>query len=240
MLIVGNLKMNKTHDEMEEYKKTLEKSKSYLKEVVICPSHIYLETLKSNDFILGAQDCSRNENGSFTGEISAVQLKSSGIKYVIIGHSERRKYHDESNQTINSKVKLALKAGLFPIVCVGETADEKNMHQTTTVIKRQVIGALKNIAKDDAEDICFAYEPRWAIGSGKIPTSSQISETISYIKKIVAVKFEVNIKVLYGGSAKMKNIRELNKIKEIDGYLIGGASLEPQGFLKLISEINNK
>ncbi|MFA5603057.1 MAG: triose-phosphate isomerase [Bacilli bacterium] len=238
-LVIGNLKMYKELDEVKNYIDFIKgKIRTDLK-VVICPPFIYLNLFKSNDYSLGAQNCFYEKEGSYTGEISPFQLKSIGVEFIIVGHSERRKLFNETDEIISKKIDQIMKNNLQCILCIGEDETEKQMHKTSIVIKRQLLNALENVDGDMIRDIIIAYEPIYAIGTGNVPENSDIEEAIHYIRSIILEKYNFDgIKVIYGGSINEQNIENIINIKGIDGVLIGGASLKPEGFLNIINEIN--
>ncbi len=245
MIIAGNWKMNKDLDEavqlVEKLKKGF-KNKNKV-EVVICPSFTNLssvnEIVKDSDIKLGAQNMYTEEKGAYTGEISASMLKSVGCKYVIIGHSERRQYFNESNQFLNNKVKVAIENNLTPIYCVGETLEQREAGKVEKVIKEQVSEGLKDISADDLKKIVIAYEPVWAIGTGKTATPQQANDVHVYIRKLlVSMTSEAvaeQISILYGGSVTPETSNELMGKSDIDGALVGGASLKADSFADIIN-----
>lgn len=236
-LIIANHKMNMDAIEINKYLKQIKKINS--KNVIICPTSIYIPYFLKKNFLVGIQNAFIHAKGAYTGEISPSQAYSLGVKYVIIGHSERRAYLEESDTFINKKVLESLNSKLKVILCVGETLEEKNMLKTDRVLKRQVINALRNVSNID--NVFIAYEPVWAIGTGLIPSNKEISSTISYIKTIIDNLYPSNnVKIIYGGSVTEKNIVKLNKINELDGFLVGGASLDPKAFLKIIEVVGNQ
>jgi triosephosphate isomerase len=207
-------------------------------EIVICPPCVNLDevcdvTLNSN-IGMGAQNMHWEKEGAYTGEISAEMLKSVGCKYVIIGHSERRKYFCETDEIVNLKVKAAIDNGLIPIMCVGETLEEREANKTLQVVSAQVKGGLKGFDEKFIHNLMIAYEPVWAIGTGKTATPQQAQEVHAMIRKLIAEMFGKNLsdgmRILYGGSVKPDNIESLMKENDIDGGLIGGASLKADGF----------
>jgi len=235
--VVANLKMNMN---LEDCKNYLDKTKGKIDtglNVIICPSFLYLNLFKSDEFKVGAQNCYKQKEGSFTGEVSPYQLKSINVDYVILGHSERRKIFNENDKLIAEKVIETLKNNIKPIICIGETTSERDLKKTDIVIKKQLLEALKYIDSDMINDIFIAYEPVWAIGTGNIPSLNDIEEIVNYIKEIVNNKYNKNIKVLYGGSINNENIQEIITLNNIDGVLIGNASLNPDGFIKLLDQI---
>ena len=233
-LIIANHKMNMDAKEVNNYLKELGKIDN--KNVVICPTTIYIPYFLKKKYKVGIQNTFIHENGSYTGEVSPKQAKSLGVSYTILGHSERRTYLDESDTFINKKVLEALKNKLKVILCIGETLEERNMLKTDKILKRQIINALRDV--DQVNNVIVAYEPVWAIGTGIVPTNKEISSTISYIKTIIDNLYpDNNVKIIYGGSVTEKNIKSLNKIKEVNGFLVGGASLDTKKLLKIIEVV---
>ena len=233
-LIIANHKMNMDAKEVSVYLKELGKIDN--KNLVICPTSIYIPYFLKKKYKVGIQNTFIHESGSYTGEVSPKQAKSLGVSYTILGHSERRSYLDESDTLINKKLLEALNNDLKVILCIGETLEERNMLKTDRILKRQVINALRDVELID--NVIVAYEPIWAIGTGIVPTNKEISSTISYIKTIIDNLYPGNnVKIIYGGSVNDKNIKELNKIKEVDGFLVGGASLNTKTFLKIIEVV---
>ncbi|RLD18502.1 MAG: triose-phosphate isomerase [Caldiserica bacterium] len=243
-IIAGNWKMHKTLKEAEELANGIRDSAGNLqdREIVLCPPFTALLTVKnavsSSNIKVGAQDMFWEDEGAYTGEVSGKMLMDIGCEYVIIGHSERRKYFGENDQTVNKKVKKALDTGLTPIVCVGETLEEREKGITMSVVRKQVLDGLKEIEKEKAKNIVIAYEPVWAIGTGKTATPEQAQEVHAYIRKLLGEIWDneiaENIRILYGGSIKPENIKDLMKEPDIDGGLVGGASLKADSFLKII------
>lgn len=230
-LIVGNMKMNLTKTEVDDY---LQKMSSIKKEnVVICPSSIYVPYFMNQGFQVGVQNVFYLDKGAYTGEISAYQAKSIGVNYALVGHSERRNIFNENDEINSLKLKQIIDNKLKAILCIGEKKEEP-LEET---LNKQ-ISILKNISKLD--DIIIAYEPVWAIGTNVIPTNEEIIKATNYIKKIVKENFNYDIKVLYGGSVNKENIELLSDIKEIDGFLIGGASLKAEEFINIIEVAVNK
>jgi triosephosphate isomerase len=235
-LIVANLKMNLTLEEANDYLDIIKKNIIDQLEIIICPSFPFLPLFKNKDYKLGAQNCYYLDKGSYTGEVSPLQLKTIGVSYIIVGHSERRIYFKENNELINDKLKAILKHNIKPILCIGETMEERLLHKTFIVLKKQLNEALKDIESDMLTDIVIAYEPVWAIGSGKTPTSQEIAEVINYIKDLIKKEYKIdNIIVLYGGSVNLKNIKAITNIA--DGVLIGSASVDADNFINMINKI---
>ena len=233
-LVVGNLKMNLDLDQIASYLEIINEE-VHSPHVVICPTSIYIPYFLSHDYRVGIQNTFLSDEGAYTGEISPKQADSMGIAYTILGHSERRMYLKETDDFINKKIIAALKNYMRVIVCVGETLEERKMLKTDRVIKREITNALRGLTKEQLDNVVIAYEPIWAIGTNQTPTNKDIEDMINYIKLLVESYFNYpNIKVLYGGSVNEKNITELNKIKNLDGYLVGGASTNPEKFLKII------
>ncbi len=245
IIIAGNWKMNKTFSEAEDFFVELtdflnEKELGKV-EVVVCSPYPYLEMASDfaceNQVFIGAQNVNENVFGAYTGEISASMLKSMEIDYCIIGHSERRKYYHETDDLINPKLKKLQEFEIVPILCIGETLEEREKGITEQVIISQLKGALKEIKIND--DLVIAYEPVWAIGTGRTATPQQAQEIHSLIRKWISEKFSSeisdSISILYGGSMKPENIRELLHQPDIDGGLIGGASLDIDKFKAMIN-----
>ena len=211
-------------------------------EVIICTPFIHLASvanvLDSELVSLGAENCADKEKGAYTGEVSAEMVKSTGAQYVILGHSERREYYKESYETLKEKTLLALKNGLKVIFCIGETLEEREANKQNEVVKAELEGSVFNLSAEEFANIVIAYEPIWAIGTGKTATSDQAEEIHAYIRSIVAEKYgqEVadNTSILYGGSCKASNAPELFAKPDIDGGLIGGASLKAADFQGII------
>ena len=211
-------------------------------DIVVCPTYTALsdvnELLMDSNIALGAQDVYWEDEGAFTGEVSARMLKDAGCGYVIIGHSERRQLFGETNETVNKKLKKAIEAGLFAIICVGEKLEERENGKTFDVVKNHVKGSLADITKGDMEKVIIAYEPVWAIGTGKTATSEQAEEVHKYIRELLAEIFDQevaqNTRIQYGGSVKPDNIKELISKENIDGALVGGASLKIDSFSEIV------
>ena len=213
-------------------------------EVVICTPYTDLATAveltKGTNIKVGAENVHWAEKGAFTGEISADMLVELGVTYVIIGHSERRQYFGETDQTVNARVKAALAKGLKPIICVGETLEEREGGKVEEVLVRQTTEAFKDIAKEELENIVVAYEPVWAIGTGKTATAEVANDTIKIIRDTLAKLYcpkcaEEKVRIQYGGSMNPKNVKELMAMPEIDGGLIGGASLKAPDFSLVVN-----
>lgn len=236
-IIIGNLKTNMDYETVVKYIERIKNRITY-PAVILVPTSLYVPYFKELNIKLAVQNIYFENEGSYTGEILPSQAKSMGIKYALVGHSERRKNLKENNQMINKKIKAGLKENMGIVLCVGETIEEKVLLETEDVLKRQIFTALKGI--DDLKNIVIAYEPVWSIGTGKIPTERELINTIKFIKDFVKeLKRGQEIKVLYGGSVNIKNIESLTKIEEIDGYLIGGASTKPEEFIEIINEVES-
>lgn len=249
-IVVGNMKMNITNSlEREQYFSALKKELSGKKlgrtEIVICPPVIYLESfVKSfgNRLKIGVQNIFWEDKGSYTGEISPRMARNFGASYVIVGHSERRKYFNETNQVVNMKIIAALKNSLIPIVCLGETKAEKQRNQTMQVVSSQLKSALLNISRAKMEKIILVYEPIWSVGTDEIPSSHEIMEARVLIKKIIVQLYDKktaeNAKILYGGSVSSASVKQTCVESAMDGALIGRESLSPFEFLKIAEIIN--
>jgi triosephosphate isomerase (TIM) len=242
-IIAGNWKMFKTASEAVAFINEV-KGKAEVDGVdsVICAPFTNLpalvEAVKGTSLKIGAQNMHWEENGAFTGEISGSMLKDTGVQYVIIGHSERRAYFAETDETVNKKVRAAFSYGLIPIVCVGEKLEEREANQTKEVCRVQTVAALQGLTAEQAAQVVIAYEPIWAIGTGKTSTAEDANDVISYIRAQVREQFDAAtgdaVRIQYGGSVKPGNIREFMGMSDIDGALVGGASLEPASYIQLV------
>ena len=243
-IIAGNWKMNKTVKEavllVKDLKKLVKDVKD--KEIVVCPPFTSLQSvsmeIKKSNIKLGAQNIYHEKQGAFTGEISPSMLKDIGVEYVIIGHSERRHILNESNELINKKILSALENNLKPIFCVGETLEERESNKTEDVVKKQMKEGLKNVRNEQMNNIVIAYEPIWAIGTGKNAAPEQAEAAHIFIRNMLKVMFNEKIaketRILYGGSVNPNNIKGLIKEDNIDGALVGGASLDAKSFSELV------
>lgn len=237
-IIVLNLKMNLDYEEALKYVSDIKNNISDLFNTIFCPSYIYLDLFKKSNYKIGSQNVFFPKNGSYTGEVSASQLKSMGINYSLVGHSERRKYFNEDDKMIGNKISFCLKEGITPILCIGETLEEKHLKKTASIIKRQLFYALKETNQDLIDDVIVAYEPVWAIGTGVIPTMLEIEDTIEFIKQTIKKDYNANVKVLYGGSINKNNIKEIIKIKNLDGLLIGSSSIDAKYLIDMLDLID--
>lgn len=226
-LLIANLKMNLNYEDILEYKKVIENSD--ITNFIICPPNIYLDALFSNKYELCAQNGYHVDEGAFTGEVSFKQLKSMGVKYSLIGHSERRRIFNESNDDIRKKLESCIENGITPILCVGESKEEREKGISEKIIESQIKTAIGDL---ELSDLIVAYEPVWAIGTGLIPTSIDIMNMHSCIKKIVKDNTK-NVKVIYGGSVNESNIKGICNIEGVDGVLIGDASNNPLNIIKM-------
>lgn len=244
IIIAGNWKMNKTSLEAIDLVNALKRQLYDISEVdiVVCPSFVALseihEILNDSNIALGAQDVHGEDAGAFTGEVSAPMLKAVGAGYVIIGHSERRQFFGEVNETVHKKIKAALKAELIPIVCVGENLQEREANQTFEAVKNHCEGALEGLNSEEVSKIILAYEPLWAIGTGKTATADQAQEVHKFIRQLLTKMYNEHIaqtlRIQYGGSVKPENIAELVSQEDIDGALVGGASLKEDSFAAIV------
>ena len=239
-IIAGNWKMFKTRDEALRFIYAVNNEVPSLDEVdsVICAPFTVLRCLvkrQGENLRIGAQNMHFEENGAFTGEIAPDMLTSLGVTYVIIGHSERRAMFNETDETVNKKLHAAFSHGLVPILCVGEYLEERESGQTEAVIEKQIVKDLEGLTAEQVKELVIAYEPIWAIGTGRTATSEVANETCGYIRKLVAKLYSEEvadeIRIQYGGSVKTNNIDELMAQSDIDGALIGGASLDPENFI---------
>ncbi|MFH0732416.1 MAG: triose-phosphate isomerase [Candidatus Omnitrophota bacterium] len=242
--IAGNWKMYNTIKESVELITQLKRDLSNVEyaDIAVCPPFTALsdsrEILIDSNIKLGAQDLYWEKEGAYTGEVSARMLKDVGCEFVIIGHSERRKYFKETNEDVNKKIKAALAAGLGPIACVGETLEEREHGKTFDVVKAHVHGALTGLSNEDVLKLVIAYEPVWAIGTGKTATPGQAQEVHSYIRELLTELYNEEIsqaiRIQYGGSVKPENIKDLIAQADIDGALVGGASLKSDSFVGIV------
>ena len=221
--------------------KELQGKKIKNSEIILCPPFVHLEAfgkIKNKNIKLGAQNVFSEDKGSYTGEISPTMLKNFGCEYVILGHSERRRYFSENNEDINLKIVAAIKNGLRPVLCLGETKAEKESDLTLQIIGKQVQECLVGISRTKLEQIIFVYEPIWAVGSDLIPSANEIMEAKVLIRKILVEmfgqKYIKNIQILYGGSVNCKNSKEVCIAPELDGVLVGRESLVPHEFIKIV------
>jgi triosephosphate isomerase (TIM) len=244
LIIAGNWKMNKTVTEALALVDDLKNGLANIKEVdiVVCPPFTALcevaKALRDSNIRLGAQDMSEHNPGAYTGEIAAEMLKEFGVRYVILGHSERRQYHKESDELISKKTRAAHAASLEPIVCVGETLAEREASQMEKVLETQVRGSLTGLSKEQMVETIIAYEPVWAIGTGKTATTAQAQEAHAFIRGFLVKLFDETtarrVRIQYGGSVKPSNARELMSQPDVDGALVGGASLEARSFAEIV------
>ena len=228
-LVVCNQKMFLTYDEASMLKKQMDEVDFFSVNLIVCPSILNLDIFKN--YTIGSQDCFYEDKGAYTGEVSAYDLSFKNVKYVIIGHSDRRKY--DNDKEINLKVKAALRNGITPILCIGETKIDKELIRTSEVLKKQLYKALEGILLDSKEKIIIAYEPVWAIGGEKTVSKEVIEDTFKYIEKLLKEKNIYNYKLIYGGSITSKNIKNILSDK-IDGYLLGLSSVNIDELKKII------
>lgn len=243
--VAGNWKMN--NDLQSSVKlvseiKNLLRTKKLNTKIIICPPFISLDTvktlLKNSEILLGAQNMYYEENGAFTGEVSPSMLKSVGCQYVIVGHSERRTIFSETNQMINKKIRAALINNLKPIFCVGEILSEREQNKTFSVIEKQIVEGLAELSENDLQNLIIAYEPVWAIGTGRNASPEQAQEVHEFIRRLIAnlysKKCSENLIIQYGGSVKPENSKSLMNQPDIDGALVGGACLKAESFVEII------
>lgn len=230
--IVSNHKMNLTKEEVKAYEEEIRNYQTQKCELIFCPSFPYLSYFEGKNYSLGSQNVASSKMGALTGEVSIEQLKSMNVKYIIIGHSERRNLLKETKEEIRIKVGLCLEYGITPILCIGEKEEEQNRKEE--ILKDEIDSVLK---ENSITNILIAYEPIWAIGTGKIPTAKEIDETLSWIKNYIRDNYHCSCETLYGGSINDQNIQMLNEIPSIDGYLIGGASLDVEKLKKIIDVV---
>ena len=252
-IIAGNWKMNLGLEEgitlFSELRKLIQEEVSADHKIVVCPPFTHIQSLanmlESDDkLFVGAQNCHQADNGAFTGEISAAMLASAGAEYVIIGHSERRLYFAESNADLEQKIRVAIKYGLRPIFCIGETLEQRNNGTFFEVIKSQISEVAFRLSDIDFEKLILAYEPVWAIGTGLTASPEQAQEIHAYLRNLVSENYNPNmadqVSILYGGSCNPKNASDLFAKADIDGGLIGGASLKARDFVDIILAMDQK
>ena len=243
--IAGNWKMYKTCSEAVETAKKIAGLVSGFKnvDVMIAPPFIALaqvhEAIKESSVLLGAQNLFWEKEGAYTGEISPGMIVSSGCGYVIIGHSERRQYFGETDKTVNKKIRSAVNNGLVPVICIGETEKERDAGDTFNILDKQIKMGLEGFSPDELQPVILAYEPVWAIGTGKTASSAQAQEVHRFLRSLIETllgkKIAESIRILYGGSVKPENIGELMSMPDIDGALVGGASLDAEKFAGIIN-----
>ncbi len=242
--IVGNWKLNKTISESTQFVKNLMPLLTQgTSRCGIAAPFTALESLvkesKGTDLLIGSQNVSDQKDGAYTGEISAEMIKDVGAGFALIGHSERRQFYHESDELLGKKIKRALMGGLIPILCIGESLEQKQANEVISVLENQLDKALGALNQDEMSSICIAYEPVWAIGTGHAATPADVQKTHKIIRDFLARKWGekvcYHLKILYGGSVKPDNIRELLSQPDIDGALIGGASLEVESFAKMVN-----
>lgn len=249
-IIAGNWKMHKVLSEATSFVVEVKDSVPASDKIdsVVCAPALFLERLVSavngTDLKIGAQNMHFEENGAFTGEISPVALNDLGVNYVILGHSERREMFAETDETVNKKTLAAFTHNLIPIVCCGETLEERESGKTNELVGAQVEKALAGLTEEQVKQTVIAYEPIWAIGTGKSSSAEDANEVCAYIRKVVAEQFSQDVanavRIQYGGSVKPGNIAEYMAQPDIDGALVGGASLEPDSFLQLLEAGSNE
>ncbi len=243
-LIAGNWKMYKTGPEAVETAMDLEKLCSDVTdvEVMIAPTYLSLPlvstALRDSNIKVGAQNLYFEQEGAFTGEVSAEMIKAAGAEYAIIGHSERRQYFGETDIFVSKKIKAAIQSDLKPVLCIGETEAQRDEQETFSILDKQVSNGLKGSGLDELEDMVLAYEPVWAIGTGKTASIEQVEEVHlhlrSLLEKLFSKDFSDKTRILYGGSVNPANVKELMGIKDVDGALVGGASLDADKFINII------
>lgn len=245
-VIAGNWKMHKTVAEAQAFWEQIkDRPKPTGVEAVICAPYLALPALvekaRSNEIGIGAQNAHWEREGAFTGEISPAMLKDLGIRYAIVGHSERRAYFAETDDIVNKKTKALLAEDIVPIVCVGEQLAERESGTTKDVVERQVTQALAAVRSNDVPRVIIAYEPIWAIGTGQTATADEANDVIAYIRRVIADLYDQQVagkvRIQYGGSVKPENIEHFMTQSDIDGALVGGASLDPDSFWSLVEAV---
>lgn len=243
-IIAGNWKMNKNRDEALQfiYNVNMKVPSNEFVESVICAQPVVLRDLvkrQGENLRIGAQNMHYLDNGAYTGEVSAPALENIGVEYVVLGHSERRAYYNETDADVNKKIKQAFNYDLVPIVCVGEELEVREAGTTDAFVKEQVVAALADLTEAQVKELVIAYEPIWAIGTGKTATAEMANDTIKAIRNVVKELYNESVseavRIQYGGSVKPANIDELLAMSDIDGALVGGASLDAESFLALVN-----
>ena len=243
--IAGNWKMFKTGSQAQQ---AAEKLAGLAKgigetEIMIAPTFLSLplvaKALQGSGIATGAQNLFHEDEGAYTGEVSGPMIKDTGAEYVIIGHSERRQYFMETDETVHKKIGSAIRSGLTPIMCIGESETQRDEKKTFSVLDKQVSNGVKDFRPDEIESLVIAYEPVWAIGTGKTATIDQVEEVHGYVRSLMTKLFgnelASNTRILYGGSVKPDNIKDLMELENVDGALVGGASLDPDQFIKIVN-----
>lgn len=232
--LICNLKSNMTLNEIVNYEHSLREFPKYNTKLIICPSYPYLVFFRKGEYSLGSQDVSSYQEGDYTGEVNAKQLKSMNVTYSLIGHNERRKYFQEDNAVIVKKIKNALANNITPIYIIGETKEEKLRGKTMTILSNELTRVLNNFTKDELNKFIIAYEPAWAINSEEYITKNALNEVVLYIKNLLNEKYNINIPIIYGGGINNKNTLELLPL--VDGYLMSSSALK----IDILEEIYNK
>lgn len=242
-LLVANWKMNKNASEIFSFFEAFNQKFSGKRDAWVAPQSIHLNLVlnlgKTKNIPGGLQNCSDHTEGAFTGEVSPRSAKQLGAEFVILGHSERRQYFGETSKSINAKIRTALKEGLKVIYCIGETLQEREANQTLSLMADQLHQGLADLSQANAENLIIAYEPVWAIGTGKTATPAQAQEVHAHVRQVLKARFPdfgAKVRILYGGSVKPDNVEELLSQKDIDGGLVGGASLKAHDFLALCGD----
>ena len=234
MIIALNNKSNLNKEDFLTYHEKLSTLQSSSK-IIVCPTHLNINLYNLENASLGAQNVSTKDPGAYTGEISAKDLKASKVEYCIIGHSERREYQRESLEEIHDKMKKLFENNIIPILCIGETKEEREENKVEEVLRRELESAIEGLTEEEKEQLIVAYEPIWSIGTGIIPSIEQIEEVFRFIKTILP-----KCTILYGGSANEKNVDILKTSSLIEGYLLGGLSLKPEELQVFINKLENK
>lgn len=237
-IIALNHKMNLNYDLVNEYIERINKVKTDNK-IIIIPSYLYIETfIKNTKYDIGSQNLSNELNGAFTGEVSSIQLNSIGAKYSLVGHSERRNLFHETDEIINEKTRQCLNHGITPIICVGETLSEHNNDETLVKINNQISHAILGLDDlNEKKEIIIAYEPIYAIGTGKAPEVKEIEIVINHINEVLSKYDNIDFKILYGGSVNKENIKKILDINKLDGVLIGTISSKIEDIIKIIETV---
>ncbi len=237
--LIANLKMNMQIEDIKDYIKNIENYCYGNIDIIICPSYIHIPFFANRQFKLGSQNVSVHEKGAYTGEVSSSQLKEVGVKYCIVGHKELRNNFGDTTDIINSKIKNCFSDRIIPIVCIGEDKQDKLMGSKKQVLRREILDIFKDLNREDMNNLIIAYEPLWAVGSGMMPSSEEISDTIDFIKNLFYSAYKINVDVLYGGSINSKNLHDILSVENCDGFLVGNSSSNIDEMIKIINMINN-
>lgn len=236
-IVIANLKSNLLKSDIINYIDEINNYSFDNLDLIFCPSNIYLSNFINGGLKTGSQDVSVFNMGSYTGEVNAEQLSSIGVEYSIVGHSERRKYFDDDNYLARKLANL-IRLDITPILCIGESLEDRKSGNVKKVLEKQLDDAFIEINNIDINKIIVAYEPIWAIGTNKVPTSKEIEEVVDHIEEYVYSKYDASVTIIYGGSVNLDNIIDINNTSNLKGYLVGGASVDPKYYIELLKKID--